>query len=153
VNISIVDCILLYHIEWTYFLWRLNANNREGDPMMKLTISAAALIAAAAFITVPANADYVGGGPRVNAEGKCWKDLAGPRDGRYGVWTDCPKAASVGDSTCHLGQLAWEKLHVGLLYFDNCRGLDASGKPIGGASAGAAPTHAAARPRTPSASR
>jgi hypothetical protein len=41
--------------------------------MMKLMISAAALIAVAAF-TVPASADLIGGGPRVNAEGKCWKD-------------------------------------------------------------------------------
>ena len=87
--------------------------------MMKLMISAAALIAVAAF-TVPASADLIGGGPRVNAEGKCWKDNGGPRDARYGIWTTCPKAASVGDSTCHLGQLAWEKLHVGMQYFDNC---------------------------------
>jgi|SRR5580704_13565386 hypothetical protein len=114
--------------------------------MMKLTISAATLIAVAAF-SVPANADYVGGGPRVQ-NGKCWKDLAGPRDGRYGVWTECPKAASAGDSTCHLGQLEWEKLHVGLLYFDVCKGLTAEGKPIGGAATtGAAPTRAAAKPR------
>jgi hypothetical protein len=121
--------------------------------MMKLTISAAALIAVAAFVTVPASADYIGGGPRVNAAGKCWKDLGGPRDARYGVWSDCPKSASVGDSTCKLGQLAWEKTHVGFLYFDVCKGFDADGKPIGGASAGAAPTHAAARPKTPAASR
>jgi hypothetical protein len=109
--------------------------------MMKLMISAAALIAVAAF-TVPGSADYVGGGPRVSKDGKCWKDLGGPRDGRYGVWSDCPKAASVGDSTCKLGQLEWEKIHVGFLYFDVCKGLDASGKPIGGA-----PSAAAAKPR------
>jgi hypothetical protein len=77
--------------------------------MMKLMISAAAVIAVAAF-TVPASADLIGGGPRVNTEGKCWKDNGGPRDARYGIWTACPKAASVNDSTCHLGQLAWEKL-------------------------------------------
>jgi hypothetical protein len=113
--------------------------------MMKLTISAAALIAVAAFVTVPASADYIGGGVRVQ-NGKCWKDLAGPRDGRYGVWTECPKAASVGDSTCKLGQLAWEKIHVGFLYFDICKGFDANGKPFGGGPGGAAPTRAAARP-------
>jgi hypothetical protein len=111
-----------------------NANNREGDPMKKFMISAAALIAVAAFVTVPASADYVGGGPRVQ-NGKCWLDLAGPRDGRYGVWRDCPKGAAASDSTCKLGQLAWEKIHVGFLYFDICTGFDVNGKPIAGSAA------------------
>jgi hypothetical protein len=84
--------------------------------MMKLTMSAAALIAVAAFVTLPASADHLGGGARVNAEG--WKDNGGARDARFGVWVECPKAASgVG---CDAGQLAWEKAHVGLAYFDNC---------------------------------
>ena len=52
--------------------------------MMKLTISAAALIAAAAFFTVPASADHIGGGAIHSADGKCWKDSSGPRDGRFG---------------------------------------------------------------------
>jgi hypothetical protein len=119
--------------------------DNEGKTMMKLIISAAAVVAMAAFVAVPASADYIGGGLRVQ-NGKCWKDLAGPRDGRYGVWTDCPKSASVADSTCKLGQLAWEKTHVGFLYFDVCKGFDASGKPIGGGPVGAAPVRAAAKP-------
>ena len=106
--------------------------------MMKLMISAAAVIAVAAF-TVPASADYVGGGPRTNAEGKCWKDLGGPRDGRYGLWTKCPKAAAIADSTCQtMGQLAWEKAHVGFQYFDVCganakaaKGAEGAGRPAG----------------------
>jgi hypothetical protein len=114
--------------------------------MLKFTMSAAGIVAVVACATiVPASADYVGGGPRVQ-NGKCWKDLAGPRDGRYGLWTDCPKSASVSDSTCKLGQLAWEKIHVGFLYFDVCKGFDAEGKPIGGGPAGAVPTRAAAKP-------
>jgi hypothetical protein len=115
----------------------------EGITMMKLMISAAAVMAVAAF-TVPASADYVGGGPRMNTEGKCWKDLGGPRDGRYGLWTACPKAAAVNDSTCQtMGQLEWEKAHIGFQYFDVC-----------GANAKAAKgPAAAAKPRTPGASR
>jgi hypothetical protein len=121
--------------------------------MVNLTISAAALIAVAA-ISVPASADYLGGGARVQ-NGKCWKDLGGPRDARYGVWSDCPKAASAGDSTCHLGQLEWEKIHVGFLYFDVCKGVDINGKPIGGGAAAAAakPDAAARKPSTSGASR
>ena len=103
--------------------------------MKKLMVSAAAVIAVAAF-TVPASAENLGGGPRVQ-NGKCWIDHGG-HDARFGTWGACPRAASVGDSTCHLGQLAWEKTHVGFYYFDVCKGLDASGKPIGGAPAGAA---------------
>jgi hypothetical protein len=122
------------------------------NTMMKLMISAAAVIAVAAF-TVPASADMIHGAPIKNADGKCWREMNG-HDARYGVWQDCPKKASVGDSTCHLGQLAWEKLHYGLQYFDNCAGLDASGKPLGGAApAAAAKLGAAAKPRTSAASR
>jgi hypothetical protein len=92
--------------------------------MLKFIISAAALIAVAAFVTVPASAEYVGGGPRVNAEGKCWKDTnGGLRDGRYGTWVECPKTASAKDSTCQtMNQLEWEKAHFGFQYFDVCGG-------------------------------
>jgi hypothetical protein len=103
------------------------------NTMTKLMISAAALIAVAAF-TVPASADLIGGGPRVNAEGKCWKDASG-HDARYGIWTTCPKAASVNDSTCQtMGQLAWEKAHVGFYYFDVCGANAKGGKGASGAS-------------------
>jgi hypothetical protein len=102
--------------------------------MMKFIIPTAAVIAVAAFVTVPAGADYIGGGPRVSKEGKCWFDTAGPRDARYGTWRDCPKGASQGDSTCKLGQLEWEKIHVGFVYFDICAGFDIHGKPIRGAA-------------------
>jgi len=90
---------------------------------MKLRILAAALIAAPAFVAVPASADYIGAGPNRNSDGKCWKDTGGPRDGRYGFWTDCPKktAAATASAECAVGQLAWEKQHVGLQYFDFCR--------------------------------
>jgi hypothetical protein len=121
---------------------------RETITMMKLTISAAALIAAAAFVTVPASADLIGGGPRVQ-NGKCWKDASG-HDARYGTWTECPKAASIKDSTCQtMNQLAWEKAHVGFYYFDVC-GANARGE-----HPGATPTSTtgAAKPRTPAASR
>jgi hypothetical protein len=96
--------------------------------MMKLIISAAAVTAIVGFVTVPASAEYIGGGPRVNGEGKCWKDTGGLRDARYGTWVECPKQATVADSTCRLGQLQWEKLHVGMQYFDVC-GHDGGGKP------------------------
>jgi len=89
--------------------------------MMKLTISAAALLAAA-LITIPANADHIGGGPIHNADGKCWKDSSGPHDARYGYWQDCPKKTAGAVATdCAIGQLAWEKQHAGLQYFDHCR--------------------------------
>jgi hypothetical protein len=101
--------------------------------MMKLTICAAALIAVAAFVTIPASAEYIGGGPRVNTEGKCWKDTGGLRDGRYGTWVECPKKASIADSTCQtMNQLQWEKAHVGFQYFDVCvkgAGAVAAAKP------------------------
>jgi hypothetical protein len=99
----------------------------ERITMMKLMISSAALIAAAAFVTVPASADYIGGSPRVNAQGKCWLDTGGLRDARYGVWQECPKkpakasAGTADSSDCGLGQLAWEKQHIGLGFFDYCR--------------------------------
>jgi hypothetical protein len=95
----------------------------ERITMMKLMTSAAARIAVAALVTVPASADYIGGGPRVNAQGKCWLDLAGSRDGRYGAWQECPKKpakSSGGASDCGLGQLAWEKQQLGLGFFDYC---------------------------------
>jgi hypothetical protein len=110
--------------------------------MIKLTISAAVLLATVAFVPAPASAEHIGGGPRVQ-NGKCWVDHGGGHDARFGDWENCPKKASAGDSTCHLGQLAWEKLHVGQLYFDNCAGLGADGKPLGGATTGAASTGAA----------
>jgi hypothetical protein len=103
--------------------------------MMKLTISAAALIAVTALATVPVSADYIGGGPRTQ-NGKCWKDASG-HDARYGSWQDCPKAISINDSTCKtMNHLQWEKAHVGFYYFDVC--------VKGGAGAGGA----AAKPKT-----
>jgi len=56
--------------------------------MMKLTISAAALIAVVAFVTIPASADYLGAGP-LHQNGKCWKGNTG-RDATFGTWVDCP---------------------------------------------------------------
>jgi hypothetical protein len=112
-------------------------------PMLKFTMSAVGVIAIAACAAiVPASADYMGAAPIHNAQGKCWKDTGGPRDARYGFWTDCPKAASVSDSTCHLGQLAWEKLHVGMQYFDICpQGANTK-------EGAAKPSGAAAKPKT-----
>jgi len=103
--------------------------------MMKLTISAAALIAIAAFVTVPASAEFLGGGPIKNSDGKCWKTNSG-REASFGTWVDCAKAAS-GGVGCEAGQLAWEKQHVGQQYFDHCarNGNASSGR--GTASAGA----------------
>ena len=104
--------------------------------MMKLTIPAAALIAAAAFVAVPANADFLGGGPIKSKDGKCWKAMGAPRDGTFGTWIECPKAAAGGASDCSLGQLAWEKKYIGQQFFDHCaRGgaaaaANASAKPV-----------------------
>ena len=84
--------------------------------MMKLTISAAALIAVAAFVTVPASADYLGAGP-LHQNGKCWKGNTG-RDATFGTWVDCPNFKD----DCSKGQLAFEKLHKGHEFFDECRG-------------------------------
>ena len=89
----------------------------EGIPIMKLAIAAAALIAAAAFFTAPAGADYIGAGP-LHQNGKCWKDTGGSRDSRYGTWIDCPNFKD----DCSKGQLAFEKLHKGHEFFDECRG-------------------------------
>jgi hypothetical protein len=110
--------------------------------MMKLTISAAAVIAVAAFVTVPASADHIGGGP-IKQNGKCWKDTSG-HDARYGSWQECPKPVSVNDSTCQtMHQLEWEKAHVGFYYFDVC------GPNAGKANAAAKPAAGvAAKPRT-----
>jgi len=101
--------------------------------MMKLTISAAALIAVAAFVTVPASAEYIGGGPIKSKDGKCWKATGGGRDGTFGTWVDCAKAAS-GGTSCESGQLAWEKSHIGQNYFDHCV-RNGNAKPAAGAPA------------------
>ena len=115
-------------------------HNPEGiDTMMKLTVSAAALIAVAAFVTVPASAEFLGGGAIKNAEGKCWKSNSG-REASFGTWVDCAKAAS-GGASCDAGQLAWEKSHVGQSFFDHCvRNGNASGAR--GAAAAGAPQRA-----------
>jgi hypothetical protein len=93
--------------------------------MLKITMSTAGVIALAAWAAiVPANADHLGGGPIHNPEGKCWKQIGELRDARYGFWADCPKRAAANaaaSNECSIGQLAWEKAHVGLLYFDYCR--------------------------------
>jgi hypothetical protein len=112
--------------------------------MNKLMISAAAIIVVAAF-TVPASADHIGGGPIHNTDGKCWREMNG-HDARYGVWMECPKKASVNDSTCHLGQLAWEKLHIGQQYFDFCG-------PNAKAGAAGSTTGTAVKPKPPVATR
>ena len=96
--------------------------------MMKLTISAAALIAVAAFVTVPASAENLGGGP-IKQNGKCWKGY-GAHDASFGAWVECPNFAL----DCDKGQLAFEKLHKGHEFFDSCgRGkaaaASAPGKP------------------------
>ena len=117
--------------------------------MMKITISAAALISVAAFVVVPASAENLGGGPRVNADGKCWKDTGGPHDARYGTWVECPKGNGAASGVpCSAGQLTWEKAHVGYGYFDFCTGYTAEGKQVGGAGAAtpASARGAAARP-------
>jgi hypothetical protein len=95
------------------------AQKRGEFSMKKLMISAAAVIAVAAF-TVPASADHIGGAP-IKKDGKCWKDTGGGRDSRYGTWIDCPKVAAGGASDCSLGQLAWEKQHTGQQFFDHCK--------------------------------
>jgi len=105
--------------------------------MKKLMISAAAVIAVAAF-AAPAGADYIGAAP-IHQNGKCWKDTGGSRDGRYGTWVECPKAAAAGSSDCALGQLVWEKQHTGHSYFDIC--------PQGAATKSATAS-AAAKPKT-----
>jgi hypothetical protein len=102
--------------------------------MMKLTISAAALIAVAAFVTVPASAEHLGGGP-IKQNGKCWKGNTG-RDATFGTWVDCAQAAS-GGVGCEAGQLAWEKSHVGQQFFDHCARNGNANSSRGTAPAGA----------------
>jgi len=114
--------------------------------MMKLTISAAALIAVAAFVTVPASADYIGSGP-IKQNGKCWRSFSG-HEGTFGAWIECPSEASGAGVPCSAGQLAWEKAHVGQGFFDHCgRGGSANAKASanGAAPAAAAPKARASR--------
>ena len=109
--------------------------------MMKLTISAAALIAVAALVTVPANADFIGGGPIKSKSGQCWKATGGGRDGTFGAWVECPKVGAANDVPCSAGQLAWEKAHTAMGYFDHCvRGGAAAAASGGSAAAKPAPT-------------
>jgi len=103
--------------------------------MMKLTVCAAALIAVAAFVTVPAGADYIGSGP-IKQNGKCWRSFDSSRG--FGAWIECPSAASGAGVPCSAGQLAWEKAHTGQGFFDHC------GRN-GSANANASP-NAAAKP-------
>jgi|HubBroStandDraft_2_1064218.scaffolds.fasta_scaffold196412_2 hypothetical protein len=58
--------------------------------MRQLTIAAAA-VAIAAMISVPASADYLGGGPR-KQNGQCWKGSKGSEG--FGYWMPCPQPAS-----------------------------------------------------------
>jgi len=90
----------------------------KGCVMKKPVFIFAGLVSIGAFIIVPASADYIGGGS-IHQNGKCWKDTGGGRDARYGVWIECPKTAG-NNADCGVGQLAWEKEHVGQQYFDHC---------------------------------
>ena len=59
--------------------------------MTKFAITAAALLAIAAFASAPARAGEAGGPTAKN--GQCWLDHSG-RDERYGMWQACPQTAS-----------------------------------------------------------
>ena len=63
--------------------------------MRQFTISAAAATVFAAILaSVPAQAEQLGGGPN-KAGNQCFKFSTGQeRDGRFGTWGACPKAAS-----------------------------------------------------------
>jgi hypothetical protein len=88
--------------------------------MLKVIIFSAALMAVPVFVSIPASADHLGGGPLRSASGKCWGDNTGSRDARFGYWHECPQKAASGSSDCSLGHQAWEKAHVGHSFYDFC---------------------------------
>ena len=90
--------------------------------MLKVIIFGAALMAVPVFVSIPASADHLGGGPLRSASGKCWGDNTGSRDARFGYWHECPQKAASGSSDCSLGHQAWEKAHVGHSFYDFCGG-------------------------------
>jgi hypothetical protein len=90
--------------------------------MLKVIIFGAALIAVPVFVSIPASADHLGGGPLRSENGKCWGDNTGSRDSRFGYWHECPQKAAGGGSDCGIGHQAWEKAHVGHSFYDFCGG-------------------------------
>src|SRR5580704_16852842 len=88
--------------------------------MLKVIIFGAALIAVPVFVSVPASADHLGGGPLRSENGKCWGDNTGSKDSRFGYWHECPQKAAGGGSDCGIGHQAWEKAHVGHSFYDFC---------------------------------
>jgi hypothetical protein len=65
--------------------------NPKGEVDMRQLTIAAAAIAIAAMISIPASADYLGGGPR-KQNGQCWKGSKGSEG--FGYWMPCPQPAS-----------------------------------------------------------
>ena len=90
--------------------------------MLKVIIFGAALIAVPVFVSIPASADHLGGGPLRSENGKCWGDNTGSKDSRFGYWHECPQKAAGGGSDCGIGHQAWEKAHVGHSFYDFCGG-------------------------------
>ena len=104
--------------------------------MLKVIIFGAALIAVPVFVSIPASADHLGGGPLRSANGKCWGDNTGSRDARFGYWHECPQKAAGGASDCGIGHQAWEKAHTGMSFYDFCNKGDAAGPKSQGDAAG-----------------
>ena len=105
--------------------------------MLKVIIFGAALIAVPVFVSVPASADHLGGGPLRSENGKCWGDNTGSKDSRFGYWHECPQKSAGGGSDCGIGHQAWEKAHIGMSFYDFCRqGGDAAGQKSQGNAAG-----------------
>ena len=105
--------------------------------MLKVIIFGAALIAVPVFVSIPASADHLGGGPLRSGDGKCWADnFSGSRDGRFGYWHECPQKAAGGASDCGIGHQAWEKAHIGMSFYDFCNKGDAAGLKSQGNAAG-----------------
>jgi hypothetical protein len=90
--------------------------------MLKVIIFGAALIAVPVFVSIPASADHLGGGPLRSENGKCWGDNTGSKDSRFGYWHECPQKSAGGGSDCGIGHQAWEKAHVGHSFYDFCGG-------------------------------
>ena len=89
--------------------------------MLKVIIFGAALMAVPVFVSIPASADHLGGGPLRSENGKCWGDNTGSRDSRFGYWHECPQKAAGGSaSDCGIGHQTWEKAHIGMSFYDFC---------------------------------
>jgi hypothetical protein len=58
-------------------------------------LTSAALVAVVTIASVPSQAEWLGGAPIRNGN-KCWQSSPGHgRDGGFGYWADCPRAAAV----------------------------------------------------------